>query len=65
MREIDWVTFSKKVYMSSSFGRLALASRNLSQAEKEITPCKAERIQKLTTIFTQKDNLRYDLLGPV
>ena len=55
MRESDWVTFSKMVCMSSSFELLALASRDLSQAEK---------IHKLTTIFTQNDNLGHKLLGP-
>ena len=68
MRESDWVTFSKMVYMSSSFGLLALASCDLSQAEKEITSCKTEQIHKLTTIFTQNDNLAQcsvgDLYGP-
>ena len=53
MRESDWVTFSKMVYMSSSFGLLALASCDLSQAEKEITSCKAEQIHKMAFIFTQ------------
>ena len=38
--------------MSSSFGLLALGSRDLSQDEKEITSCKAEQINKMTTIFT-------------
>ena len=32
---------------------LALESRDLSQAEKEITACKAEQIHKMTAIFTQ------------
>ena len=35
---------------------LALESRDLSQAEKELTACKAEHIHKMTTIFTQFDN---------
>ena len=43
--------------MSSSFLQLAVGSRDLSQAEKEITLCKAEQIHKMTTIFTQNDNL--------
>ena len=34
------------VYMSSSFWLLDVASSNLSQAEKEITACKAEKIHK-------------------
>jgi hypothetical protein len=36
---------------------LHVGSRDLSQAEKEITACKVEQIHKMTTIFTQKDNL--------
>ena len=36
---------------------LTVGSRNLSQAEKEITACKAEKIHKMATIFTQNDNL--------
>ena len=36
---------------------LAVESRDLSQAEKELTACKAEFIIKMTTIFTQNDNL--------
>ena len=32
---------------------MAFESRDLSQAEKEITACKAEQIHKMTTIFTQ------------
>ena len=43
--------------MSSNFYLLADESRDLSQAKKEITACKAEEIHKLTTIFTQNDNL--------
>ena len=39
--------------MSSSFWLLALGSRDLSQAEKEIIDCYAEQIHKMTTIFTQ------------
>ena len=65
MQESDWVTFSKMVYSSPSFGLLAFASRDLSQAGKEITSCKAEQIHKMTTIFTQNDNLGHELLGPV
>ena len=30
---------------------------DFSQAEKERTDCKVEQIHKMTTIFTQKDNL--------
>ena len=45
------------VPMCSSLLLLASGSRDLSQAEKEITACKVEQILKMTTIFTQKDNL--------
>ena len=45
------------LYMSSSFWLLQVESCDFSQAEKERTACKAEQIHKLTTIFTQKDNL--------
>ena len=41
------------VYISSSFGLLAPESRDLSQAEKEIIVSYAEKIHKMTTIFTQ------------
>ena len=43
--------------MSSSFWLLRVESRDFSQAEKEKTACKAEQIHKMTTIFTQKENL--------
>ena len=45
------------VYMFFKFWLLADGSRDLSQAEKEITACKAEKIHKMATIFTQNDNL--------
>ena len=40
-----------------SFWLLALRSRDLSQAEEEITACKAEQVKKMTTNLTQNDNL--------
>ena len=40
--------------MSSSFWLLGVESHDFYQAEKERTACKAEQIQKMTTIFTQK-----------
>ena len=46
------------LYMSSSFWLLGVESRDFSQAENERTACKAEQIHKVTTIFTQNDNLR-------
>ena len=42
--------------MSFSFLQLAVGSRDLSQAEKEMTICKAEQIHKMTIIITQNDN---------
>ena len=42
--------------MFSNFWLLAVGSRDLSQAEKEITACKVEQIHKMTTIFTQNDD---------
>ena len=43
--------------MCSSFWLLGVESSDIFQAEKERTVCKAEQIHKLTTIFTQNDNL--------
>jgi hypothetical protein len=50
------------VCISSTFLQLAIGSRHLSLAEKEIAVCKAEQIHKMTTIFTQNDNFIYS--GP-
>ena len=41
----------------SSCWLLEIETRGFSQAEKEKTACKAEQIHKMTTIFTQNDNL--------
>ena len=49
------VTLTKVVYMSFSFLQLAVGSRDLSQAEKEITLCKAEQIHKM---FYSLDKLK-------
>ena len=43
--------------MSSTFWLLRVESHDFSQAEKERTACKYEQIHKMTTIFTQNDNL--------
>ena len=48
--------FTKVIYMSSRFWLLSVGSRDLSQAEKEITDCKDEQLYKMT-IFTQNDKL--------
>ena len=45
------------LYMSFSFWMLRVESRDFSKAEKERTACKAEKIHKMATIFTQNDNL--------
>ena len=48
--------FSKDVEKTQSC--VALDTEHLySQAEKERTACKAEKIHKMTTNFTQNDNL--------
>jgi hypothetical protein len=49
--------------MSSSFLQLTVVSRDFSQAEKKITLCKAEQIDKMTTVFTQNDNFLHQ--GPL
>ena len=43
------------------FFQLAVGSRGLSQAEKEISTyvCKSEQIHKMTTIITQNDTFLY------
>ena len=43
--------------MYSIFWLLGVESRDFYEAEKERTACKAEQIHKMTTIFTQNDNL--------
>ena len=45
--------------MSSRFWFFAVGSRDLSQAEREITASKAEQKQNMATIFTQNDKLNY------
>ena len=51
---VDWI---KVLYMCSSFWLLGVESRDFSHAEKGRIACKAEQIHKMTTIFSQKDNL--------
>ena len=43
--------------MYSSFCLLQVESHDFSQTEKERSAGKAEQIHKMTTFFTQKDNL--------
>ena len=43
--------------MCSGFWLLGVESSDISQAEKERTACKAEQIHKITTIFTQNNNV--------
>ena len=45
--------------MSSTFWLSQVESRDFSEAEKERTDCQAEKIHKMTTIFTQKENLQF------
>ena len=45
------------VYICSTLIQLAVESCDLSQAEKEITACKAEQIHNMTTTFAQNYNL--------
>ena len=47
--------------MSSSSWLQGVESRDFSQAEKKRNACKAEQIYKMTTIFTQNDNLELSL----
>ena len=47
----------KVLYMWSSFWLLEVESHDFSHSEKERPACKALQIQKMTTIFTQNDNL--------
>ena len=48
---------SQVLYMCSIFWLCGVESRDFSHAEKERTACKAEKIHKITTIFTQNNNL--------
>ena len=47
------------VYMSSSFW-LSVGSHDLSQAEKEITACKADQIHKMTITVKLGNKERFD-----
>ena len=47
----------KRVKGSITFWLLKVESCSFSQADKERTACKAVQIHKMTTIFTQNDNL--------
>ena len=46
------------IHMSFSFWLLTFESGDSSQVKKDITDCKGEEINKMTTIFTQKRQLR-------
>jgi hypothetical protein len=48
--------------MSSGFWLLGVESRDFSQAEKERTACKAEKIHEMTTYFHSKQQPRAILL---
>ena len=47
---------AKGLILCSKKKILGVESRDFSQAEKEITTCKAEQIHKMTPIFTQIEN---------
>ena len=47
----------QKLGHTTSFWLFGVQSRDFSQAEEERTACKAKQILKMTTIFTQNDNL--------
>ena len=51
--------------MSSSFWLLGVESHDFTQADKERTACKAKQIHKMTTIFTQDDNLCRTILSEI
>ena len=53
---LDRFTKSMGLIMCSKKKILAVESRDLSEAEKEVTACKVEQIFKMTPIFTQNDN---------
>jgi hypothetical protein len=40
------------LYISVGFWLLTVGSHDLSQSEKEITSCKADKIHNMTTVFT-------------
>ena len=44
-------------YIFYSLLLLGVESRDFSQGQKERTACNAEQIHKMTTIFTENDNL--------
>jgi hypothetical protein len=56
MAEKRWMSFMD-IPKYTSFWLLRVESHDFSQAEKERTACKYEQIHKMTTIFTQNDNL--------
>ena len=45
------------LHVRSSFWLWGVESRDLSHADKERTASKAEQIHKMTTIFSQSNNL--------
>ena len=48
---------TKLLILCSKMKILWVESRDFSQAEKDITTCKAKQIHKMTPIFTQNNNL--------
>ena len=53
IKEYNFSSCTKVLYMFSSFWLLEVQSRDISHAEKKRTACKAEQIHKMTTIVTQ------------
>ena len=51
------LTPTKGLILCSKKKILWVDSRDFSQADKEITACKAEQTHKMTISFTQNDNL--------
>ena len=53
IQKYDFSSCTKMVYVFSSFWLLGVESRDFGHAEKERTACKAEQINKMTTIVIQ------------
>ena len=57
IKSIHFTSITWGLILCSKKKILGVESHDFSQAEKEITAGKAEQIHKMTTIFTQNDNL--------
>ena len=56
LQQTSWNDLYKVLYMSSSFWLLGVESCDFSHAEKERNASKAQRIHKMTIIFTQNSS---------